>query len=312
MILSDPYDFQSLKLSNASKHYNDINKYISISYMFIKNKEKVKIKPFTNEYVTLNPVILYGLSDLEKDIPTFKHPVINKEYKWIALDLRNAVKLNDTKEDYEIKNSMEYHFRLYRFMLTGLWSVGKQHSLYNLKLPHIAFGNWISENLTRKFGLDLNTQIQLKILAYIYYDRLFTNNYTSEDFAKLIIRLKDDIFVQEAITNVYEKIQSLENIDDFCKACYDVTGNIRLKNLTFDVLINIFANSWMSIDGKEIALLALEHPPTWISMVYMSTVDRLLSKSNVGNTVSRMNRKNKIEEFSQSFDQLIRELKQDE
>lgn len=311
MILNEPYDFKTFKLLNNTQTVFNINKYIAIDYIYIKEKEKINIKTFENDYIKLNPVILYGLSDVEKEITPFNHPLINKENKWIALDLRNIVKLTSDKENYEIRNESEYSLAIQRFILSGMWVIGKQSSLYGLSFPHFVFANWLSENLTKKFGLDLNNQIQLRVLALIYYSKLFTNEYTSDDFNKLIIRLKEDILVPKLIEEVYEKIDQLENIEDFCKACYTVTGNIRLKNLDTNVLINILANNWIGLNGKELVILSLEHPPTWISLVFSALTQRSFSKNFIGNIVEKLNKKGKGEEFLKSLIYLTREYKED-
>ncbi len=90
--------------------------------------------------------------------------------------------------------------------LSGIWAIEKYSILYNLKFPHFIFASWLSENLTRNFGLDLNDQIRLRILSLIYYSKLFTNNYTNDDFYKLGICVKEDIILPKLIEEVYEKI----------------------------------------------------------------------------------------------------------
>lgn len=311
MILTEPYNFKILKLLNNTQIIYNINKYIAIDYAFIREKEKIKIKPFIDDYITLTPVILYGLTEIEKEITPFNHPIINKEGKWIALDLRSIVKPSSDKKNFEVKNDSEYHLSLQRFILTGMWAVGKQSSLYSLKFPHFCFASWLSENLTKKFGLDLNNQLQLRILSLIYYSKLFTNNYNEDDFNKLIVRLKEDIIVPKLIEEIYDKIGELENIDDFCKACYDVTGNIRLKNLDTNVLINILANNWLGLNGKELVLLSLEHPPTWISLVFAALTQRLFSKNVIGIIVDKLNRRGAGNEFLKSLVYITREYKED-
>lgn len=311
MILIEPYEFKILNLLNNSQIIFNINKYITIDYTFIRDKEKIKIKPFKNDYVTLTPVILYGLSDIEKEITPFNHPIINKEGKWIALDLRTVVRLSADKENFEIKNDNEFNLSLQRFILTGMWVIGKENSLYNLKFPHFCFASWLSENLTKKFGLDLNNQLQLRILSLIYYSKLFTNNYNEDNFNKLIVRLREDILIPELINEIYKTAGKLENIDDFCKACYNVTNNIRLKNLDINVLINVLANNWIGLHGKELVLLSLEHPPTWISLVFAALTQRSFNKNVIGTIVNKFNRKGVGDDFLKELVYMTREYKED-
>lgn len=309
MILAQPYDFKSLKLLNTTQIVNAINKYIAIDYTFIRERQSIRLKSFTNHHMQLHPVLLYGLSDVEKDIPVFHHPIVNTDHNWIALDLRPYVKVNDTRDGYEVKNEAEVQLAVQRLVLTGMWFTGKQSAIYSLKLGHFAFAAWLSDNLTRKFGLDLNHQLQLRVLALIYYARLFTNQFGLEDMQKLMIRCKEDILVPRLIEEVYERAGALETIDDFCTACYAVTNNIRLKGLDFTVLSNVLANNWPGPQGKELALLSLEHPPTWLTLVYISLTQRSFKKSAIATTVDRLDKRGKGQEFLDAFTVLTREYK---
>ncbi len=309
MILKEPYAFKSLKLLNNQHTVTNINKYIAIDYVYLKEKIKIQLKPFTDTHMTLNPVVLLGLSDIEKDIPMFNHPIINLEHNWIALDLRNYVRLNETKSDYEVKNEAEYAFAIQRFILSGMWFVNKQSSVYGLKLGHFAFATWLSDNLTRKFGLDLNNQLQLKILALIYYAHLFVDKFDQDELSKLIIRAKEDVLIPRLLEEVYEKCGELETIDDFCRACYDVTGNIRLKDLDYTVLTNVLANNWIGTTGKEITLLSLEHPPTWLALVYTSITQRSYKKTFIATVVDRLNKRGKGDEFLNTLVTITRDYK---
>lgn len=311
MILKNPYDMKALKLLNMTQTIININKYIATDYIYIKEKEKLKIRPFENNYIKLTPVILYGLSDIEKDIPVFNHPIINIENKWIALDLRQIVTPEKNNIEYEIRNENEFNLAIQRFILTGMFVIDKESSIYSLKFPHFVFASWLSDNLTKRFGLDLNNNIQLRVLALIYYSKLFTNEFNEDDLNKLIIRANKDILVPEIINEVYSKIDQLENIDDFCKNCYNVTNNIRIKNLDFNVLINTISNNWFGLNGKELVLLSLEHPPTWIALVYASLTQRSFKKSYISNIVEKLNKKGTGDEFIKSLIYITREYKEE-
>lgn len=311
MIVKEPYNSKFLKLLNNTQTVYNINKYITIDYIYIKEKEKIKVKTFSNDYVKLNPVFLYGLTDIEKEITPFNHPLINKENNWIALDLRPVVKLTPDKESYEIRNENEYNLAIQRFILSGMWAIDKQQPIYNLSFPHFVFGSWLSENLTKKFGLDLNNQIQLRILALIYYSKLFTNEYTSDDFTKLVIRLKQDILLPKLVEEIYNKVEKLDDLDDFTKACYTVTNNIRLKNLDSNVLVNILANNWIGLNGKELVILALEHPPTWVSLVYAALTQRSFNKTFISNVTEKLNKRGKGDDFLKALVYLTREYKEE-
>lgn len=297
MLLKEPYQFKTLKLVNTADVVTGINRYIVTDYAYIKDRTQLKIKPFVSVTGVLNPVILLGLSSIEKDIPVFSHPLINLEHKWIALDLRSVVKPSEDKEHYEVRNESEYNLSIQRYVLSGMWATGKENALYSFQFPHFAYASWLSDNLTKKFGLDLNDQLRLRVLALIYYSTLFTDSYSDDDFTKLIIRCKEDLVIPDTIKEIKGLITKLDTIDDFCVACYDVTKNIRLKGLDFNVLINVLGNNWSGSTGKELAMLSIEHPPTWISLVYASLTQRSFRKSYIATLVEKLDRRGKGEDF---------------
>lgn len=308
MILKEPYSSKSLKLYNTSNIVSEVNRYITIDYAHIRTKEALKIKPFVEAGVTLNPVILYGLGDSEKSVIPLNHPVFSPSNNWVALDLRNLVKVSNDGNSYEIRNESEYHLSITRFILTSLWYVGKQASIYSFELPHFAFSSWLSDNLGSKFGLDLGDKLKIRVLANIYYSRLFAEYPDSDELDMLLIRGKNDNLIPDLFREVYSKVsdpESLTNIDDFCKACFTVTGNVRLQHLDYVVLSNILNNNWIGVNGRELVLLALEHPPTWVSLVYSAITQRSFKKNFVTTVVERLSKRGKDAVFIKQVDSLV-------
>lgn len=314
MILKEPYSSKSLKLYNMQNNIAEVNRYITIDYAYIKTKEKLKIKTFENGHVTLNPVILYGLGDTEKSIIPLNHPLFSANNNWAALDLRNFVKVSPDGTSYEIRNESEYRLSVTRFILTSLWYVGNQTSLYSLELAHFAFSSWLSDNLASKFGLDLGDKLKLRVLANIYYSRLFQEYPDQDELPKLLIRAKNDGLVPVVFKEIYDLVadpDSLNSVDAFCKACYTVTGNIRLKDLDYIVLANIIQVNWMGANGKEMILLSLEHPPTWISLVYAAITQRTFKRNYVTTVVERLSKRGNGDAFVKALEGKINDYLED-
>lgn len=274
-----------------------INRYIVMDYMYIKERVPLDMKDFTTSYSNLKPVILYGLSDVEKDIPSFNHPIINEENNWIALDLRNFVTPDKNNSSYSVRNESEYTLALYRYILTAMWYTGNQSTIHGFKLPHFAFASWLSDSITRKFGLDLSNQLQLRVLALMYYSTMFNDTFTDDDVTKLIIRGREDSIIPEIVNEIVGKVGKVNSIDDFTDSIYTVTGNIRVQRFDYSVLANIVNTSWSGNSGKELILLSLEHPPTWISLVAASLTQRSFRKSQVATVVERLSNRGRGDAF---------------
>ena len=302
MILRNFNELSFMKFLNIKSIEKELEKYIVTDYAFIEKRMNLKFKPFEGDVVKLNPVILYGLTEYEKDIEIFYLPIINLEKKFIALDLRPYINVDKNNFNYEIRNQGEYNLALQRFILSGLWSIGKYIDLYSLKFAHFAFGNWISDNLTKRFALTLENAIQIKVAAYIYYAHLFTDNFTDEDFSKLIIRIREDILSTEIINDIYEKTKGkYDSLNDFCEACYLATNNIKLQGLDENVLLSLVTKNWMGTNGKNLSMISLEYPPIWISLVYASLTERNFNKNYIATIVDRLNKRGKGDDFLKAY-----------
>lgn len=311
MIIKNPYETKGLKLVKLPNIDNVINEYIISHYSYIKDNQSLMLKSFENEDTKLNPVIIYGETVVEKDIIIFNQPYVNYKNNWLALDLRKVVGIDSETKKFKIRNESEFRQIVTKYILSGMWFVDKQNSIYGLKFAHIAFGEWLSSTISRKFGLDLSDQVKIKVLANAYYASMFSDKLEDEDIDKLKIRLKDEIINPGIIDENKEIILSVNSIDDFCKACYEITNNIRLQNFDYNVLISVVNNNWFGLNAHENVLLALEHPPTWISIVYSSLLERSFKNSYITKIVEQKNKKGSGKDFINQVSALVDNYKVD-
>ena len=296
MIVDHPYAFRGLKWLDNKDTIDAINRYIVTDYSYIKSNEFLKIRPFEGDS-TLKPVVVYGMTDIEKDIPIFAHPLINPKNEWIALDLRQALAFDKEDNQLRIRNEGEYQLLVHRFILSGMWAVGKREAVYGFKFPHLVYGEFVSQSLARKFGLHMGDQIKLKVLACMYYASLFVPTLTDEDLDKLRIRLKNEVLVESLLDEIFTQRDLMDGLDNFGQACYNVTGNIRLKNLDYNVLVTVFATSWFGLNAKEMILLGLDHPPTWCALVYACLTQRSFKNAALAKTVDQRDKRDAGKEF---------------
>ena len=296
MIIKQPYDFRSLQWIDTKETVNAINRYIVSDYAYSGADQFLHLRPFEGDG-QIKPVILYGLTDTEKDVPIFNHPLLNEKNNWMALDLRQCLTLEKETGELRVRNEAEYQMLVQRFILSGMWVTGKQSAVYAFKFPHFVYGDFVSTSLTNKFGLHAGDQIRLKVLAEMYYASQFVEQLTDEDLDKLRVRLKSEVLVEDLLDEVFELRDLMGNLDDFGEACYRVTSNIRLKNLDYNVLVTVFANTWFGLNAKEMVLLALQHPPTWCALVYACLTQRSFRNAGLAKIVEKRDKKDAGKDF---------------
>lgn len=306
MFLRNPYDTRTLKLIRTGDTIKAINNYIVSDYVFTKDTDLVRLNGFSGGDRYLRAIPLYGKSPLEKDIPVFTHPLLSVEHNWIAVDLRQCTRIDKETGKTEIRNVSEFTLAVNRFILSGIWATGKSSSLYGNPLPLLVYGDWLSMNITRVFGLGMGDQVRLFILGAVFYASLFTENFTEEDKEKLKLKLTKEVFSEELIDEVLGKVDKLDSVEDFCRLCYEVTGNVRVKNLDYVALVNILSNNWFGQNANELTLVSITHPPTWISLVYSALSDRSFRNSFISKISETRSKRGAGQEFSKEMANLIK------
>ncbi len=312
MINKTAYDTSYLSILNRDKVLENVRKYVIIDYYFIKEKLALKLKSFSNAEVYLDPVVLCGLSTLEQDIDHITQALVDASNKISVLDLRFCTKPNKDKTDIEVRNESEYTFTVNKYILSNLWFVGRMGELRDLKFGYVVFSAWLSDNLAKRFGLDLGDTFKLKVLALLYYHSLFVEKLDQDEADKLYIRFKSEFLLSEELMgDIFKKVgHKLSNAESFCEACYAVTDNVRLKGLNMAVLSTVIANSWFGLNAKENIMVGLEYPPVFVSMVQAALESKSYSKSSLGQIVARLNKKDKGAEFLKALEGVVGAFKE--
>lgn len=307
MINKTAYDTSYLGIQNRDKILEGVRKYVITDYYFIREKLADKIKSFSNEDVYLDPVVLCGLSLIEDEIDHVTQALIDAENKISVLDLRFCTKPNRDKTGVEVRNDSEYTFTVNKYILSNLWYVGKTAEIKDLKFGYIVFSSWLSDNLSKRFGLDMGDTYKIKVLSLMYYHSLFCESLSKDECDKLFIRFKSEFLLSsEMVDEIYAKVGAkLGNAESFCEACYAVTDNVRFKGFNMAVLSTIIANSWFGLNAKENIMVGMEYPPVFVAMIQAALESRSYSKSNLGVLIARLNKKSKGDEFLKALHSVV-------
>lgn len=226
--------------------------------------------------------------DLEL-VPAFAHPLIvdNKT----VIDVRQFGGWDKAQMKFTVRSMTEYKLLEHRAALTDVWKDGSQALLRDFSgMPMAVYSIWLSESISRRFGLDPREQLFLQILAGIYYYTLFIDNNKIEEHDKLAISSSVVKNLKVAATDVFtvlDKIEKLSDIKSFCAEAYNVTESIRLKDLNAGVLFSIIGGTWYGVNARELVAVATEHPPTWLAILLASFEERTYKNSYITNITER-------------------------
>lgn len=306
MLLKQPYDSKTLKNFSEAKLTLLINRYIINDYAYITQSVDIKPTDFVKDGIVLKPVILYGASAEEADIPELEFPIINNDRGWICFDMRKFYSVDRRTKAITPKSSFEFDFARLKNVLSGLWSVGFIKEMYQFTYPQAVFARWLSNVIGDKHGLKLDAKI-IEIMALIYYSRLFSDDTTraNDELMKLKIRLSDMNYSPGLLEDVYSKTLEMNTLDDFCDLLYEVTGNVRLKDFNANLLIRLISTSWIGMNYRTFIALSLEYPPIFIAMAYFSVESNIYRKSIIGLAADSVGKRGKREEFVDAINKFI-------
>jgi len=235
------------------------------------------------------------------EVKAFKHAVyINKHHAeeikhsneirnepLLAIDVRNAGRFDIKEGQFKITNSTLFKNIVCRAALTSLWLTNGAGVFRNVNPMAMAvFASWISETVAFKYSLDPKAKIDLMIVAAIFYQ---SNQVDGTDFdprflAGIASAMKVNI---TEVNRLYEQTKVITSLEDFCVKAKNALNNVRLENLNAGLMVALMGGTWGGDNAIELCAVAMEHPPTWLSLVFEAHTNQAMRKVGLSKIVER-------------------------
>lgn len=269
------------------------------------------------------PTLVTTQTDVEMDIPVFSHPVyvdlsaIRKSSveNYMVSDARPFMIGKPTDRDGRlvVKNQTEFDFTKNRTILSSHWYKRNTDSFKHLSASLTAiYAAWVSEAISRRFGLDPKDQHYLAILAAYHYQSLFYTDtkFDENDRLKIAPVVAKSTYAEiDLVLEVLDRFTQMEGIFDYCKAARELTENPRLEELNPALLVTMVSTSWIGTNGREIAAVALEHVPTFVMMTYGAFTERTYKLAALSKITDRFKGRKGEDEFLRNLKTLIAQIK---
>lgn len=293
-IFKTAYDTTVGKSFVMSKVDNGLREAIIKDYIENNNYDIQKIGD-------LSPILITNRDKSEANIPYFSHPYLlemkeSRDHKtdYLCSDVRSYVTYTQSvnpENNLHIRNKMEFDLAKIRLILNMIWLSDRPRTLRDISpVPLIVFCSWISEGVSRRFALDPRDQLNLSIIAGIYYFSLFneSDTFTEDDVLRVTgAVIKATKAPSKDVISIFDRVEKLGNVKDFCATVRNILENPRLDDFNEGLLISILSGSWFGTNAKEMLAISLEHPPTWIAVVYSSLVERSFKNSVIAKISDR-------------------------
>lgn len=210
---------------------------------------------------------------------------------FLAMDVRPAGRFDAQSGAFKITNATMYKHMVMRAALSSVWlSSGPNAFRQITPVATSIFASWIAEAIGFRYNLDPKTRIDLMILAGIFYQ---SNHIDGIEFdkgneARYLAAIANALKINIAeVGRIYAQTKAIGSIEDFCQKAKTVAGNVRLENLNAGVLISLMGATWAGDNRVEITAVAMEHPPTWIALLYEALTNAALKKVGLSKIVER-------------------------
>lgn len=266
----------------------------------------------------IRPVFITGVYESDSIIPLFTHPITvlgsREDFTYLVTDMRVFIRKDTPTDNIEksIKNLTEFNFAKSRAILNLIWLDNGQSQIKNsLQFAGVVFCRWLSEIIAKTYALDFKDQTSLAIIASFYYQSLFSEDRVFDEDTKqkmAVHTIKATEAPANLVFEIFDKMPEITGIEDFCNAVPHILENVRLKNFNLAILLTIVKNSWYGTNAKDIISVALEHPPTWIAVVYTALTERTYKSSMVYRIAERFGKRGRADEFNDSYVTLVKSV----
>lgn len=248
-----------------------------------------EIRPaLTPKGTTIDSVFL--ITSENDTVPQFAHP-LHFEHQgkdiWFV-DVRGMTRVS--REGVLVTvSAVDYELAITRATLSQIWYEGGERDLFALgKFPAIVFTRWISENISRRTAIDPATQMRLSVICALYYYQQF---YTQNDWDD-VIKIKSLATIAQqtripldTVMDIGGDIPHMSTIMDLVECLKVHSQSVRFENFNIGLLYSMFMGSWFGSNSREIVAVSLEHPPTFLALIYLALKERSFRKTALAQMV---------------------------
>ena len=269
------------------------------------------------------PVFILTNNSITSEIPQFSHPIlvsdryIENGTKYLVTDLRQFIRQDDQFLDISsmealsklVRNRAEFDLARAREMLNMIWLNDGVNVIANtLMFADVIYQSWIADSISKKYALDMREAMTVSVISHIFYQSLFTDEELTQEYIKEHLvphTIKITKAPVEFVEEIVSRITTLKTIEDLCDNIVSIVGGIKLKSLNGGVLITIIKNSWFGVNHEEMLAIALEHPPTWISIVFMALTERTFKNSPICRISEKFAKQEQADIFVKAFTHML-------
>lgn len=247
-----------------------------------------------------------GIGGGVNGIPAFNFPIIGKlkDADVAFFDARSIISVDNTGTT-RVRDHVELQARIIQAQLALDWHHGAQNRIRDMSpLGLQVYAHWLGEVIAKRFALDAREQLQISVLAAIFYLNCFWDetDATTQEIGYLqsaITRICG--YRHSDVADIIEAHPIIRDMSEFCEVVKSYTQSVRLEDFNQATLAGAVQGSWFGNMRGEIMAIALEYPPVWLTLLFQSITNRGFKKAGLTQIVERNTYRKHHEGFVRSM-----------
>lgn len=256
-------------------------------------------------------VAVIGKSIETESIPPFNHPFLMGDDKFnkIVIDLRPyQSKIKQSSDGtWELPDTGPVGLLVKQAKLQIIWRAQEYERFADL--PDVAimvYSRWIAEAITRRLGVDPETQMKIVTLASWFYlctmfpeSQLKHREIPEDDRIRMAARIaRTSLRKIDDVLPLIEQVGYLHTVTDFVQALKGLDSR-RLQAINNVLLFTLISGSWYgSASAKEVAGISVEYPPFFLAVMHTAINESMYRKTPINEIALRYKRKDGLNRFN--------------
>lgn len=253
----------------------------------------------------------YG-EGLDNRIAPFFPPIQfnNGDDTHLIIDIRTCTRFDRATQRPVVNNLPLFRREVVRVILESVWGGDEEGANIILNLGHYqisVYATWLAEIFARRFGLDAEQQLRITVIAAYYYLCQFTeDSYIDARRAVTVISRACNINAMFAMQTL-EDVTYIANIEDLIKVITETLRSDRLQGLGLQVLLAMLSGSWFGPNNAMLVGMAVEFPPVWNALLYLSLTDGIHRNNGIAKVALRRARDTMARDYIAATSKMIKE-----
>jgi len=259
------------------------------------------------------PLVTINGASWHADVGYFAHPItmeipssLSPRYKHVTfVDARNYGYWRSDR--WLVNNLPEVELQTVRACLNHIFTLAQPSFLKDVHvMPGQVYALLVAQSLQRAYMLNPSEMVVVSVVAAYFYCCLFEEDDGFEEVRERVL-LKAAMYSKAPasdVARIMDGVGMIGTLEELAEQIKLRTGSVRLQHFNYVALLQFTAGNWIGHGSREMLGAALEHPPSWIAMVYGAVQEATYRRTNMGKIVESCSRGSADEQFIKNVNML--------